>query len=101
MSLHAKFVWTFQIMATRPVNSTPDSLKWKQLFESALDELSDDTKRDRSKPIYSRRPVVFGAEPEYKRTDRVLSDAADALAALWRTPSSKAAPRPGVDRNPK
>jgi hypothetical protein len=88
-------------MATRPVNSTPDSLKWKQLFESALDELSDDTKGDRSKPIYARRPVVLNSEPEYKRTDRALSEAADALAALWRTPSSKAVLRPGIDRNPK
>lgn len=88
-------------MATRPVNSNPDPLKWKQLFESALDELSGEAQDKRSKPIYPRRPVVLDSEPEHKRTDRALSEAADALAALWRTPSSKASLRPGIDRNPK
>jgi hypothetical protein len=88
-------------MATRALNSNPDPLKWKQAFESALDELSGETKPDRNKPICERRPATLATEPAYKRTDRVLADAADALAALWRTPSAKVLLRPPNDRNPK
>jgi hypothetical protein len=88
-------------MATRALNSNPDPLKWKQVFESALDELSGDTKPDRNRPICERRPAALAAEPAHKRTDRALADAADALAALWRTPSAKAVLRPANDRNSK
>lgn len=42
-------------MATGTINSNLDPLKWKQLFEAALDELSGDTQPDRNKPIYQRK----------------------------------------------
>ena len=77
-------------MATGTINTNLDPTKWKQLFESALDELSGDTQVDRKKPIYQRKAVVTD-EPEYKRTDRALTNAADALAALWKMSPSRPA----------
>ncbi|HZQ67247.1 MAG TPA: hypothetical protein VFA68_01910 [Terriglobales bacterium] len=77
-------------MATGTINTNLDPTKWKQLFESALDELSGDTQVDRKKPIYQRKAVVTD-EPEYKRTDRALTNAADALSALWKMSPSKPA----------
>ncbi len=88
-------------MATGTINSNADPLKWKQLFDAALDELSGDPEADRKKPIYQRKTVVNEAEPEYKRTDRALSTAADALAALWKMPAGKPHLRATPERNPK
>ncbi len=73
-------------MATGTINANADPLKWKQLFDAALDELSGDTQCDRNKPIYQRKIAGTDTEPEYKRTDRALTNAADALAALWKMP---------------
>jgi hypothetical protein len=88
-------------MATGTINTNLDPMKWKQLFESALDELSGDQPAERKKPIYQRRAVAADAEPEYKRADRALSTAADALAALWKMSPSKPGLRSSLDRNQK
>ncbi len=88
-------------MATGTINSNADPLKWKQLFDAALDELSGDTQRDRNRPIYQRKAVVNEVEPEYKRTDRALTTAADALAALWKMPAGKPTLRATSERSPK
>jgi hypothetical protein len=88
-------------MATGTINSNVDPMKWKQLFEAALDELSGDAQPDRNRPIYQRKTVASDTEPEYKRTDRALSNAADALAALWKMSPSKSVLRSSTDRNPK
>ena len=88
-------------MATGTVNSNPDPLKWKQVFDAALDELSGEAPRDRKQPIYRRNSAGSESEPQYKRTDRALTNAADALAALWRMPPSKPMLRSDLDRNQK
>ncbi len=71
------------------------------MFESALDELSGEAQQERKKPIYQRRSLVNDMEPEYKRTDRAVSDAADALSALWKMSPAKPGLRSTVDRNHK
>lgn len=61
-------------------NPVPDPLKWKQVYEKALNELAADEKAARrAMPIYQRRPADSG-DP----SKRALSEAAGALAALWR-----------------
>lgn len=60
----------------------------KETFESAVHELHG-AEIDRAKqPIYARkRTASSNSEPRDQK--RALKDAADALAALWKTPGGK------------
>jgi len=89
-------------MATRTIASpNPDAPKnLKQTYEAALGELRGEEVPDRKAkaPIYRRKQRVgtsTGTSPE--QPARALDDAADALAALWKT-SSKESVRPKDER---
>jgi hypothetical protein len=85
-------------MATGPItNPHVERLTdLKQVFEAAVLEL-DGQKTSRAKqPIYPRKQAAIAqSEPDQKRA---LSEAAEALAALWKT-SSKSAIRPNPRRS--
>jgi hypothetical protein len=61
-------------------NPLPGPLKYKQVYENALNELSGEKPARCGTPIYQRRAAPQTADPE----KRALDSAADALAALWR-----------------
>lgn len=61
-------------------NPVPDPLKYKEVYESALNELTGEKPVRRGTPIYQRRAAAQSGDPE----KRALNNAADALAALWR-----------------
>jgi hypothetical protein len=79
---------------TNPRINQPSDLR--QAFEAAVQELDGEKTNRAKRPIYPRKQAVFGkSEPDQKRA---LADAADALAAIWKT-SGKTAPRPNPRRN--
>ena len=68
----------------------------KQAFEAAVQELDGEKASRAKQPIYPRKQAVLAqSEPDQKRA---LNDAAEALAAIWKT-SNKAATRPNPRRN--
>lgn len=85
-------------MATGPMtNPSVERLtNLRQAFEAAVHDL-DGQKADPAKqPIYPRKQAaVAQTEPDQKRA---LAEAAQALAALWKT-SSKSAVRPNPRRS--
>lgn len=61
----------------------------KQTFESAVHELGSEAGVDRAKqPIYPRRRSASGSSDPANQK-RALQDAAEALAALWKTAGAK------------
>lgn len=85
-------------MATRkvanPNSSVPKDLK--RTFEAALGELRGEEVPDRKAktPIYRRQQeVATSADASPEQPKRALADAADALAALWKTSSGKGSRR--------
>jgi hypothetical protein len=79
---------------TNPRIDQPGDLK--QAFEAAVQELDGEKTSRAKRPIYPRKQALFGkSEPDQKRA---LEDAADALAAIWKT-SGKTATRPNPRRN--
>ena len=85
-------------MATGPITNShlerPADLK--QVFEAAVHEL-DGQKTSRAKqPIYPRKQAAIAQpKPDHQRA---LDEAAEALAALWKT-SNKSAIRPNPRRS--
>jgi len=72
--------------------ATPDaqrSNQWKQVFESALNELGAavDSSSARTRPIVPRRHIAKIPVDPYTAQKRALTDAATALAALWKKPA--------------
>lgn len=68
-------------MGTTSIATTTVTPKnWKQVYEAAVGALSEGENVRERAPIYRRQ-----AEPS-----SALNDAADALAALWKTPRSQA-----------
>ena len=80
-------------MATKtrgnPKSDMPKNLK--RTYEAALGELRGEEASDRKAktPIYRRNREVASADALPSPPDRAVADAADALAALWKTASSK------------
>ncbi len=80
-------------MATGVINNPePDrSESLKQVFESAVGELDEDKSSRRKSPICPRQNGIRQAAPQDQ--NRALNDAAEALAALWKTSPSQSAAR--------
>lgn len=73
--------------------TNPDNLK--QLYETALEELSGEKPRlVRPNTPICRRPIPGAVTKPAASPERALEDAANALAALWRSPKSKQVLRP-------
>jgi hypothetical protein len=71
----------------------------KQVFESAVGDLEDDSSSQRKRPICPRKNGVrLEAAPQDH--NRALNDAAEALAALWKTTRSAHVP-PGKEQTPR
>jgi hypothetical protein len=74
---------------------TPDSQQanqWKQIFETAVDELggnSDAAQRARKMPIAQRLRIARPPADPLTDQKRALSDAATALAALWKSEAQR------------
>jgi hypothetical protein len=85
-------------MATKtqgnPKPDVPENLK--RTYEAALGELRGEEASDRKAktPIYRRNREVASPDAPPSQPDRAVADAADALAALWKTSSSKSYLRP-------
>jgi hypothetical protein len=76
-----------EFMATRPLtNPRVERLtNLKQVFEAAVHDLDDQKINPAKQPIYLRKQAaVAQTEPDQKRA---LEEAAEALAALWKTSS--------------
>src|SRR5207244_6524975 len=74
-----------------PENPEPDAPNnLKRTYEAALGELRGEEFPDRKAktPIYRRNREVASADASPAQPDRAVADAADALAALWKTSSS-------------
>ena len=75
-------------MASASTGGNPQSFAdLKQTFETAVNELGGAEANRAKLPIYPRKrqPATnSGQDPK-----RALKDAADALAALWKTPGAK------------
>ena len=79
---------------TSPNSDAPENLK--QIYEAALGELRGEESADRkaNTPIYRRKQeVAASTDASPAQPNRALDEAADALAALWKT-SSKECTRP-------
>jgi hypothetical protein len=81
-----------------PKSDVPKNLK--RTYEAALGELRGEEAPDRKAktPIYRRSREVASADASPAQPDRAVADAADALAALWKTSSSKRYVRPKDQR---
>ncbi|PYX83393.1 MAG: hypothetical protein DMG70_10960 [Acidobacteria bacterium] len=84
-------------MTTRTIASpNPDEPKNpKRTYEAALGELRGEETPDRKAktPIYRRKQATGTSTDTSTEPKRALADAADALAALWKTSSPKGSPK--------
>ena len=75
---------------------------WKQVFETAVDELGgqNDANLARKMPIARRIRIAHPPVDPLTAQKRALSDAAAALAALWKRPEKKStnSVRPAGDK---
>jgi hypothetical protein len=68
----------------------PESLAaLKQTFETAVNELGGAEANRAKLPIYPRKRQPVATNSGAQNPNRALKDAADALAALWKTPGAK------------
>jgi hypothetical protein len=89
-------------MATKPsANPNSDAPKnLKRTYEAALGELRGEEAPDRKAktPIYRRKQEGASTDTSRAQPESAVADAADALAALWKTSSSKEYMRPKDQR---
>jgi hypothetical protein len=74
------------------VSDNQQSNQWKQVFETALDELggqSDAASLARNMPIANRIRIARPPADPATAQKRALTDAATALAALWNRPAPR------------
>jgi hypothetical protein len=90
-------------MATGSIGN-PDAGSLRQLYATAIGELTGDCADIKARtPIYQRKSAKAEQSPAVA-TERALSDAAHALAALWKASPSRVANKPltnGSERSPK
>ena len=79
-------------MATGTIGN-PDASSLRQLYSSAIGELSGERDDIKARtPIYQRNKAKVEQSPALA-TERALSDAAQALAALWKASPSRVTSR--------
>ena len=86
-------------MTNETAAPNPDvSNQWKQVFETAVDELGGKSDPARKMPIAKRIRIARPPVDAMTAQKRAIADAAAALAALWQSPDTSRQPR--ARRNP-